>query len=197
MSVMFHGSFGLNRKYMAGILNSGLNKPVLKDKDLAKMFGYGASFSARYRSWLHKCGMIEQGLPFVLTELGSVVSHNDPNLEMEVSQCFLHHELVSDPHRAEAWHYFASEFLQRNSEFTKEQLLQGLTQKLRYHSEMHFGPGSKLNKIILRKILEVYTGEPGLGSLGLVELKGGTYYSIKPKISGPWKTVSALRKAYK
>ena len=37
----------------------------------------------------------------------------------------------------------------------------GLMEKLRFHSEQHFGPGSKLNKTILRKILEVYTDDKG------------------------------------
>ena len=39
----------------------------------------------------------------------------------------------------------------------RQDLLDGLTDVLRYHSEMHFGPGSKLNKTISRKIIECYT----------------------------------------
>ena len=63
MTVYFHGSFGLNREYMAGVLQGALAKPKISDKELAKPFGYGAPFSQRYRSWLHKTGITELGLP--------------------------------------------------------------------------------------------------------------------------------------
>ncbi len=196
MSVMFHGNFGLNRTYMAGILADSQKNPKLQDKDLAKQFGYGAPFSARYRSWLHKCGVIKQGMPVELTEFGRVVFENDPAFESNITKWFLHHELVSDPTRSEAWHYFAKEFLVKHSSFTKDDLLDGLTQKLRYHSEMHFGPGSKLNKIIVRKILEVYTSVDGLGDLGLIRLEGKNFVTLDPKQMAQWKTVSSLEKSY-
>ena len=102
MAVMFHGNFGLNRKYMAGILNKGLKNPQLKDKDLAKQFNYGAPFSARYRSWLHKCGVTHQGMPIVLTDVGAVMYKNDPKFNSNITQWSLHHQLVDDPNRAEA-----------------------------------------------------------------------------------------------
>lgn len=197
MTVMFHGNFGLNRKYMAGILTEGLKTPSLKDKDLAKQFSYGAPFSARYRSWLHKCGVTHQGMPLSLTDLGAVIHRNDPNFETDVTQWSLHHQLVTDTSRAEAWHFFAKEFLTEHSSFTKDDLLDGLTQKLRYHSEMHFGPGSKLNKIIVRKILEVYTNKDGLGDLGLIRPEGKGFVTLKQKKMGPWKSTAALEQAYK
>ena len=154
MTVLFHGNFGLNRAYMSGILAAGLKNPKLKDKDLAKPFRYGAPFAARYRSWLHKCGVTEMGLPFRLTPMGEVVFSKDPGFEALTTQWFLHHELVTDPDRSEAWHFFALEFLPKNERFTKEKLLMGLMNKLRSHSEQHFGPGSKLNQTILKKIIE-------------------------------------------
>lgn len=196
MTVMFHGNFGLNRKYMAGILALGLKSPNLKDKDLAKQFNYAAPFSARYRSWLHKCGVAEQGMPLTLTDIGLVIHKRDPKLQSMVTQWCLHHQLVTDSNRAEAWNFFANEFLQTQSSFTKDDLLDGLTQKLRYHSEMHFGPGSKLNKIIARKILEVYTNEEGLGNLGLLRQDGKKFITLKPKQMGPWNTAASLEKAY-
>lgn len=198
MSVLFHGSFGLNRKYMSGLLDAALKNSKQGDKELAKPFGYGAPFGQRYRSWLHKCGVTEMGLPMKLTPMGEVVRKRDPKLNKPVTQWFLHHELVTDPERSEAWHFFAKEFLPKHSTFTKEDFLEGLTEKLRWHSEMHFGPGSKLNKTILRKIIEVYTGGEGLGGLGLIEVQSdGSYKRLKPKVLGPWKTLAALEKAYK
>ena len=198
MSVLFHGSFALNRKSMSGLLDRALKNPVLKDKDLAKPFGYGAPFGQRYRSWLHKTGVAEMGLPMELTPFGEVVRKHDPKFESLATQWFLHHELVTDPERSEAWHFFALEFLPKHKSFTKEDLLDGLTQKLRSHSEQHFGPGSKLNQQILRKIIQVYTEESGLGELGLIAKDGKAFKRMQPKkVLGPFKTPGALAKAYR
>ena len=196
MTVLFHGSFALNRKYMSGLLDIALKKPKVRDKDLATPFGYGAPFAQIYRSWLHKTGVTKMGLPMELTPMGEVVYKKDPKFETLTTQWFLHHELITDPERSEAWHFFALEFLSKNAKFTKEKLLDGLTQKLRYHSEQHFGPGSKLNQTILLKIIQVYTEEPGLGQLGLIKKEGDHFTRLKPKVLGPWKTPEALTKAY-
>jgi len=196
MSVLFHGSFGLNRTYMAGILNQSLKDSKLGDKDLAKPFGYGAPFGQRYRSWLHKCGVTQMGLPMKLTPLGEIIQNHDPKLNSLTTQWAMHHELVTAPERSEAWHFFALEFLPKHQKFTKEELLEGLTEKLRPHSEQHFGPGSKLNKTILRKIIEVYTGDEGLGQLGLIRAEEDHFVRLRPKTLGPWKTPAALEKAY-
>jgi len=197
MTVYFHGSFGLNRTYMAGILAAALKNNRLKDDSLAKPFGYGAPFGARYRSWLHKTGLTHMRLPMKLTEMGAIVFENDPKLATMTTKWFLHHELTGDEERAEPWHYFVNEFLPSNKEFTKDELLAGLTNKLRAHSEQHFGPGSKLNQVILRKIIECYTEERALGSLGLVQIDGNKLSRSKTaKKQGPWKTVSSLARAY-
>ena len=197
MSVLFHGSFGLNRAYMSGLLDQALKNPKATDKQLAKPFGYGAPFAARYRSWLHKCGVTEMGLPMKLTPLGEIIFKNDPEFKTLVTQWCLHHELVTDPVRAEAWHFFALEFLPKHSTFTKDELLMGLMNKLRSHSEQHFGPGSMLNKTISRKIIEVYTGDKGLGQLGLIKIEGDHFLRLKPEVRGPWKNIEALSQAYK
>ena len=197
MTVYFHGSFGLNRSRMAGILSEALKNPDLRDKELAKPFGYNAPFTARYRSWLHKTGMIELGYPLNLTEFGKVVYEKDPELESSATQWFLHHELTTDPLRAEAWHYFAHEFLPSHKKFAKDDLLSGLTDQLRPHSEKHFGPGSKLTKVILRKILECYLADEALGRIKLItKEKHGYAYNDKIKIKGPWSSIAKLTKAF-
>ena len=197
MSVLFHGNFGLNRVYMSGILAKAIRSPALKDKELAKPFNYGAPFAARYRSWLHKCGVTEMGLPIKLTPFGEVVFKKDPEFKTLTTQWFLHHELVTDPERSEAWHFFALEFLPKHASFTKDELLMGLMNKLRSHSEQHFGPGSMLNKTIFKKIIEVYTSDKGLGQLELLKAEGDHFVRLAPKVLGPWKDSSALAKAYK
>lgn len=197
MSVLFHGNFGLNRKYMSGILAKAVSSPALKDKELAKPFDYGAPFSARYRSWLHKCGVTEMGLPIKLTPLGEVIFKSDPQFKTLTTQWFLHHELVTEPERSEAWHFFALEFLPKHASFTKDELLMGLMNKLRSHSEQHFGPGSTLNKTIFKKIAEAYTEDKGLGQLGLIKVEGDHFKKQSPNVLGPWKTPEALEKAFR
>jgi hypothetical protein len=182
---------------MAGLIKAALKNPKRKDKLLAEPFGYGAPFSATYRSWLHKTGLAELGLPLVLTEKGKIVHDNDPTLESITTKWFLHHELVTDSERAEAWHYFALEFLPKHSSFNKDELLDGLAMKLSPHSMRHFGPGSKLNQQIARKILQVYTEPSGLGDLGLIAKDGTAYKRLTTKVKGPWKTAAALKKAYR
>jgi hypothetical protein len=182
---------------MSGLIKSSLKNPKFKDKDLAKPFGYGAPFSSRYRSWLHKTGVAHMGLPLELTDMGEVVVDKDPTFKSLTTQWFLHHELTGDAERAEPWHYFANEFLPKNKEFTRDQLLDGLTNLLKYHSEQHFGPGSQLNKVILRKIVECYTEDHALGGLGLLRVEGDKLIrGTASKKQGPWKTAQALSKAY-
>ena len=196
MTVLFHGNFALDRPRMAGLVKLALKKPKLKDKELAEPFNYGAPFSATYRSWLHKTGLAKMGLPLVLTDMGKVVFDNDPTLETTTTKWFLHYELVTDPERAEAWHYFAIEFLPKYSTFSKGELLEGLAEKLGPHSMKHFGPGSNLNQQIARKIIQVYTEPSGLGDLGLIAKDGEKFKCLRPKKPGPWKTPAALAKAY-
>ena len=198
MTVYFHGSFPLHRDRMSKLIQLGLKNPKLKDKDLARPFGYGAPFSAKNRSWLHKVGLTETGLPLRLTEMGQVVVDEDPKLQSKTTLWFLHHELTQDPERAEAWHYFAHNFLPKHATFDRDELLDGLTMQLRSHSEMHFGPGSKLNLTISKKILECYTSNAGLGQLELVAVEKPGHYRRGRGIKrvGPWKTPAALAKSY-
>lgn len=197
MAVYFHGNFGLNRPRMAGVLKLGLENPQLKDAELAKPFDYGAPFAAKYRSWLHKTGIIELNFPMRLTPMGEVVWEKDSKLETLTTQWFMHWELTQDPTRAEAWHYFANEFLPQHETFAREDLLEGITMKLRVHSEKHFGPRSKLNPVIVRKLIECYTQSFGLSDLALIRISNHQF--LRNDISrrqGPWNEKSELQLAY-
>lgn len=77
MTVLFQGSFGMDRTRMAGLRAAALKNPQMKDKDLPQPFGYGSPFAAKYRSWLHNCGLAERVFPIKLTALGRVVVDND------------------------------------------------------------------------------------------------------------------------
>lgn len=196
MTVLFHGNFPLHRDRMSQLLKLALAKPQLKDQELANKFGYGAPFSKLYRSWLHKTGIANLRLPLELTEFGNVIFSNDPGLQNIVTQWQMHHELVTDPERAEAWHFFALEFLPKHKEFSKDQLIDGLTEKLRPHSEMHFGPGSKLNRQIALKIIQVYTEQSGLGELKLIENKGDGFIRMDVSPAPHCSSAAALQDLY-
>jgi len=197
MTVYFHANFGLNRPRMAGLLKRALENPGMKDTELAAPFGYKAPFAARYRSWLHKTGLIEPNLPVKLTPMGDVVWENDPELATLTTQWFMHWELTTDPTRAETWHFFIHEFLPQHETFTQDDLVAGLTEKLRVHSEQHFGPGSQLNIVIVRKLIECYTQSEGLGELGIVIDKGKLLFrGTNARTLGPWDTSEQLDKSF-
>jgi hypothetical protein len=197
MTVLFHGNFGLNRPRLARLLGRALESPELSDADLAKPEGYGAPYAAKYRSWLHKLGLAHLGLPLELTSLGEVVIEHDPTLDLPLTLEVLHHQLTDDPDRAEAWHYFIHEFLPGRRAFTREELLVGLTDKLRAHSEMHFGPGSKLNPIICRKLIEAYSSKEGLGPLGVIEPDGNAFIARRTGVPPTPSDDRGLRAKYR
>ncbi len=196
MTVYFHANFGLNRKRMSSLLQLALQNPRYGNDQLAKEFGYGPPYASRYRSWLHKTGIIDLELPVTLTEKGRVVCENDPSFETLGLKWLLHWELCSDPYRAEAWYFFINEFLPKNLQFTKNDLLMGVTNKLRTHSEEHFGPGSEMNKVIVRKLLECYLEEYALADLGIIRQEDSLYIRQQPSGVGPFKSMGDLKKAF-
>lgn len=169
MAVFFHGSFGLNRHYMSGILKAALDNPALTDEQLSKPFGYKAPFAAKYRTWLHKTGITELRRPLRLTQEGSRIWGDDPDFDKESTMWFMHRELTTDPTRAEAWHFFFNEFLPDNPEFDKGQLEMAIMKAFRSHSEKHFGPMSKMNPIIANKLVQCYLLDSALGKLNLLQ----------------------------
>lgn len=198
MAVYFHGNFGLNRERMAGLLKFSLENPELKDKELAKPFGYGAPYAQRYRQWLYRTGITTLRLPLKLTPKGAMVYDNDPALEISTTLWFMHWELVTDQSRAETWHFFYYDFLPKHHRFSRKELQMALMKKLSQHSEKHFGPDSVMLPGIARLILECYTSDTALGKLGLLK-RTGEEYSYRSPSSDPIfdTTVESLKAAYK
>ena len=197
MTVYFHGNFGLNREYMAGVLKAGLNNPRASGDTIAAPFGYKAPFTARYKSWLNKTGLITESKRMELTPVGEVVWGNDSELKSIVTQWLLHHELTGDPERAEAWNHFAHKFLPSKKEFTVEELQGGLSKKLMSHHPSHFGRGAPMIKVIARKIIQCYTQSDALGSLGILTTSNGKTCKVhQPKQLGPWNSTKVLASAY-
>lgn len=90
------------------------------------------------------------------------------------------------------------EFRPLHPGFSKEELQDGLMMKLRSHSETHFGPMSKMNPIIVRKLIECYTAPTALGDLGFLRSVGEDRFAFgSPKVIGPWSAPSRLEAAYK
>lgn len=197
VTVFFHGNFGMNRKRMSRVLASALDHPAHRDKDLAKPFGYGAPFSAAYRSWLHKSGVIELRFPITLTPFGEVLREKDPGFCKKPTLWFFHQQLTADPDRAEAWNYFMGEFRALGSQFSLADLRNGLVMKLSAHDAKHFGPQSKMIPVIARKLLECYTSNDGLGSLNLLKAKNdGSFEFLRTKPEPVFSAAKDLAKAY-
>lgn len=183
---------------MAGVLAASLNNPRATGDELAAPFGYKAPFTARYKSWLNKTGITTAGKTVELTATGKVVWDNDPELKSLITQWFLHHELTRDPERAEAWHYFAHDFIKQKKMFTLDELRAGLSMKLMAHHPTHFGQDAPMIKVIARKIAQCYTQQNALGGLGLLTESAADSYVVEdPKQIGPWKSPGDLNAAYK
>ena len=197
MTVYFHGSFGLNREYMAGVLSGCLRNPDASGDEIAAPFGYKAPFTGRYKSWLHKTGVTTSGRKIRLTPMGEVVWKNDPQFRSIVTQWFMHHELCTDPERAEAWHFFAHEFAPKHASFSLQELEMGLAMKLMSHHPTHFGQNAPMIKVIARKIVQCYTQPEALGAIGLLtSLDTKSFSTPKVKQPDPWESVNALSNAF-
>ncbi|WP_298362754.1 DUF4007 family protein [uncultured Litoreibacter sp.] len=195
MTVFFHGNFGLSRARMSELAKLAIAEPSLSDRELAKKFGYGAPFAAVYRSWLHKCGISELRKPFRLTTYGEIILIGDPNFQSDVTKWFFHFELTKDPGRAEVWHFFMNEFRNSHPIFTKDELMQRLMMKLMPHDEKHFGPESKMNPVIVRKLLECYSNDDALGTLGLLTKEADDTFRFTDQATlGPWSSPEELEK---
>lgn len=187
MAVYFHGNFELNRERMRGLLKSALENPELKDGELAQLFGFKAPYAQRYRQWLYRTGIISLQLPLELTPMGAVIYKHDPKLETLTSQWFMHWELVTDPERAEAWNFFWYDFSQKHERFSREMLQTALMEKLRKHSEEHFGPNSTMLPGITQKLIQCYTSDHALGMLKLVQQEHSGYvFGDRQQVMGPW-----------
>ncbi|MEN8950620.1 DUF4007 family protein [Planktotalea arctica] len=193
MTVFFHGNFGLDRSRMSKLALLASENPSRSDQELAKNFGYGSPFASAYRSWLHKCGISEMRKPFRLTAFGKIILSRDQFFQSNATKWFLHHELTSDPNRAEAWNFFMNDFRPNHPIFTKDVLKKSLMTKLMQHDMQHFGPESKMNPIIVRKLLDCYTSADALGALELLKLlPDGSYQFVERKPLGPWNSPNEL-----
>lgn len=180
---------------MAPILKHSLAKPGATDKELAAPVGYGPPLSAHYRSWLHKTGIADLGLPRASTTMGRLVLDRDPDLEEEATQLFMRSELAGDSLRAETWHYFINGCFPEHAPFTREELCMGVMTRLRGHSERHFGPDSTMNPVIINKLIDCYTQLVASGGLETIAAEDERWRRGSPRLAGPWASPEELAQA--
>lgn len=198
MSVFFHSSFGLNRKFMAGVLNASINYPTKSPKEVAIPFGYDAPFTSRYKSWLQKCGIAKlQSGSISLTPHGEIIWLKDPNLNNIVTQWYIHWELSKSADNAESWYFFYNEFLPKHKKFSKNDLMQALAMRLMPHSAKHFGPESSMTKIITRKLLDCYIKPEALGAINIIKMESNkSFLRANMEKQGPWPDIHTFKKQY-
>ena len=176
MSVYFHANFNLNRDRLSGILENLIEKPELNDDQIAKHFGYKGPFTKRYKSWLKKCGILENSTKVKLTEHGKIIYDKDSQLNKESTLLYMYSFLTNTEENAEIWNYFHHTFLPRNKSFTKPELSEAISMKLMPHNPSHFAKNAPMIKVITRVLLDSYISEKAFGHLSIIELKENVYY---------------------
>ncbi len=171
MSVYFHANFNLDRERLARVLNYLIEQPELSDEQIGSNFGYKTPFTKRYKSWLKKCGIIENSVKVALTEFGRKIYKNDQNLKKKSTLLYMHTFLASSEDNAEAWNYFYHTFLPKNESFTKLELSNALSVKLMAHDPRHFGENAPMIKVITKVLIDSYISKKAFGPLGILELK--------------------------
>jgi hypothetical protein len=176
MSVYFHANFNLNRDRLSGILKSLIEQPGLSDEQIAKQFGYKAPFTKRYKSWLKKCGILENSTKVKLTKDGKIIYDKDPQLNKEKTLLYMHSFLTSTAENAEVWNFFHHIFLPKNKSFTKSELSEAISMKLMPHNPSHFAKNAPMIKVITKVLLDSYISENAFGLLKKIELRSKIYY---------------------
>jgi len=196
MSVYFHSNFRLNRERLAGILNYLIENPELNDEQIGKKYGYKAPFTKRYKSWLKKCGIIENSIKVKLTEFGKIIYKKDPKLKKQLSMWYMHSYLSSSEDIGEAWNFFYHTYLPKNKIFKKTELSDALSMKLMAHDTNHFAKNAPMIKVITKILIDSYISEAAFGPLGIVEFKKESLHRGRTNIPYKWNSVKTFEKLY-
>jgi Protein of unknown function (DUF4007) len=181
---------------MAGILKCLIEEPNLTDEEVGKRFGYKAPFTKRYKSWLKKCGLIENTTKFILTNYGTVIYEKDNKLKKESSLWYMHSFLTSSEDIAEAWNFFYHTFLLKTNNFTKPELSNALSMKLMSHNPSHFGRNAPMIKVITKVLIDSYISKLAFGQLNIIESKDGAFHKCKIKTPYNWNNVESFSRLY-
>tara|TARA_R110002072_G_scaffold155343_1_gene305666 strand:- start:186 stop:776 length:591 start_codon:yes stop_codon:yes gene_type:complete len=196
MSVYFHVNFNLNRERLAGVLSQLIENPDLNEEQIAKAFGFKAPFTKRYKSWLKKCGIIENSVKVNLTDYGKIIYKKDRTLSKEQTLWYMHTFLCHSEDNAEAWNYFYHTYLPKNQSFTKEDLSEAISMKLMPHNPNHFKKNAPMIKVITKVLIDSYISDTGFGPIGILTLKNGVFFNEQKKTTYKWDDIESFNKLY-
>lgn len=129
-----HETFSIRKNWLAkGILAIKRNPFVFTDKSHAPMdeLGIGRNMVTSLRYWLKALGITVEvrnsktkKTSTDFTELGKVISQNDPYIEESGTLWILQYKLATNRENATSWYFFFNEFLQ--TEFSKDDFVGAL-----------------------------------------------------------------------
>ena len=196
MSVYFHSSFNLNSERMSGVLKCLIDEPNLTDEEVGNRFGYKAPFTKRYKSWLKKCGLIENSIKVGLTEYGKVIYQKDNFLNKKQTLWYIHTFLTHSKNNAEVWNYFYNIYLPKNKSFTKSDISEAISMKLMPHNPNHFGKNAPMVKVITKVLIDSYLSKTAFGPLNIIESKEGVFFRSETKNLYKWNSLKDFIKLY-
>jgi hypothetical protein len=196
MSVYFHANFKLANDKLAGILDLLIKIPELSDDQIAERFGYKAPFTKRYKSWLKKCGILEDSTKTNLTDYGQIIYKLDPKLKKDVTLWYMHSHLTSGEDISESWNFFYHNFLPKTSRFSKSELTESISMKLMPHDAKHFGKNAPMIKVITKVLIDSYISDLAFGPLNIVEMNGGVYFRKDIKCPFKWNSCESFKNLY-
>lgn len=175
MSVYFHANFNLNTERMSGVLNLLVTHPTLSDEEIGQKFGYKSPFTKRYRSWLKKCGILENSSKVKFTKEGGKIFDKDSQFTEENTLRYMHSFLTNSEKNAEVWNFFYHKFLPQNDHFTKSELSEAISMKLMPHNPNHFAKNALMIKVITKVLIDSYISKKAFGSLEIIKFEGNYF----------------------
>jgi hypothetical protein len=157
MTLSFHNTFPLERDNLAKLLAVVSENPTVTNVQIAEATGIGIGLNPRkgkvqptvdYAMYSGLLRVLSPGRErrLELTPVGEIVRCNDSWFRKPVTQWVLHYHLSKVGSEAEAWTYFAHEFLPRHAEFTRADLETNLTEKFGHKIKLKIlNPGVLLN----------------------------------------------------
>jgi hypothetical protein len=163
---------------MSGVLTLLITQPSLNDEEIGQRFGYKSPFTKRYKSWLKKCGILENSSKAKLTKEGKEIFYEDLQLTKENTLRYMHSFLTNSEKNAEVWNFFYHKFLPQNESFTRTELSAAISKKLMPHNMNHFAKNAPMIKVILKVLLDSYISEKAFARLQIIGFDGEKIYRI-------------------
>jgi hypothetical protein len=157
MSLSFHNTFPLERDNLAKILAAASENPSVSNFQIAEKTGIGIGKNPRKGKvqptldYAANAGLLNalnfrEGRRLQITPIGKTVQSNDPWFKKPTTQWVLHYQLAKLGSEAEAWSFFAHQFLPSHPEFTRTDLEADLSGEFGHKIKLKIlNPGVLLN----------------------------------------------------